>query len=991
MEKTKNNATYDVVIIGAGVAGSCIARELSRFDLSICVLEAGNDIACGATRANSGIVHAGYDPKPGTRKAFFNVRGSQLYPRWAKELHFPFIQNGSLVVAYSDAELDTVRSLVRRGQENGVQGIRVISADELHRLEPECSTAAVGALCAPTGGICDPYHVTLAAAENAVLNGAIFDFEQRVIAIAHGQEMNARSDSQPMFRLYTDARKVYTARVVINAAGVHADEINNMVSSHHLHTNPRRGEYCLFDTNFGSTFSHTMFQAPSALGKGVLVTPTIHGNLLVGPNAVEQASKDDLSTTADGLHDILQRAHTTWPHVTKRGIITNFCGIRASGGDGDFVIGEPDDVSGFFNVTYFDSPGLTSAPAVAEYLSREVASTLDAHKRVDFNPIRPAIEQFSRMDDAERAQAIARDQRFGHVVCRCCTVTEAEIMHALQGPLPVLDLDALKWRTGAMMGRCHGGFCSPEVMKLFVGATNTDPTQVDKRLPGSRMVMGARPDYRQLIQVSASHRSDGALKQYAASPLDDVAVSSLDACESSYDVVVVGGGAGGIAAAVAARKAGAQVLLIDRESQLGGILKQCVHNGFGLHRFKVELTGPEYAQREIENVTSKDVDIALQASVVRVDPAVAQPGLFDATRDGASVASVPLHNRQGNQQTKRSLHAVIFVDQDGVHRVAAHSIVLATGSRERGLGALNMAGSRPSGVFSAGCAQNFMNLQGCLPGKRCVILGSGDIGLIMARRMLFQGADVQGVYEIMPHPSGLRRNIVQCLDDYNIPLHLSTTIVRLEGDRRLEAVWTSKVDEHTLQPIAGTEERIPCDTLLLSVGLLPENEIARTAGVELDPLTGGAVVDERLETSVSSIFACGNALHIHDLVDHVSAEGERAGMFAAQQALSPSHTASHALIPLVPGDGIRYVVPQYVDLGHQHDDASFAISFRVSFALKHPRFRLQRREPNGTLTTVKVATTMIAVPAEMVQMHVHVHDLLGAHSCVLSMESKGEV
>lgn len=946
VEPMNEERLFDVLVIGAGVAGCTTARELARWDLRVLVLEAGNDVACGSTRANSGIVHAGHDPLPGTLKAKYNRLGSLLYPQWAEELGFPLLNNGSLVVAYSAAELETVRDLVARGAQNGIEGVRELSQVELRRKEPNISNEALGALYAPTGSICDPYHVALRSAENAAENGVEFAFNAPVVSVTR------RDDAR--YQVTLQDGTVYTTRAVVNAAGAFADDINNMVSRHKLHITARRGEYCLYDTNLGDTFHCTMFQAPTAAGKGVLITPTIHGNMIVGPSAMAQPSKTDYSTTAEGLSGILESARKTWPDLNSRGIITNFTGIRSTGDSGDFVLGQPEDAPGFFNIACFDSPGLTSAPAVAVDTAAALSEYLGAAANVSFNPKHATEPLFAMMSEDERAEAIKRNPAHGHVVCRCCSVTEADLTAALHGPLPVMNMDALKWRTGAMMGRCHGGFCSPEIMKMLVHETDIEAQEVDKRLPGSRMIAAARDDYRALLDVP---------------PVAVEGVQAPEALGEPYDVVVVGGGAAGIAAANAAADSGAvRVLLIDREARLGGILKQCVHNGFGLHRFKVELTGPEYAQREIDAVCAGPVQVMPQASVMRVDT------------DGET-----------------GLHTVVVVNAQGQQSIRTASVVLATGSRERGLGALNMAGSRPSGVFSAGSAQNFMNLQGCLPGKRVVILGSGDIGLIMARRMVSQGAEVLGVYEIMPHPSGLRRNIVQCLDDYGIPLHLSTTVTRLEGATRLEAVWVSQVDAQTLAPIAGTEQRIPCDTLLLSVGLLPENEVAKTADVPLDRITGGALVDDVLETEVAGIFACGNALHVHDLVDHASAEGERAGTAAAAyaqrldagvpaDASDEGKTAASALgasdgpasVDITPMDGVRYVVPQRITTAHRYEpDEQITLSFRVKRNMANPRFTLEGEDATGAVRTVRTAKTRIAVPAEMVQMKVRAADLHG--------------
>lgn len=948
----------DVVVVGAGVAGAAAARELARWRLSTTVLEAGNDVACGATRANSGIVHAGHDPQPGTLKARFNVEGSRLFPRWADELGFSYRRNGSLVLAFSDEELASVRALVARAARNGVEGVRELDAPAVRALEPHASPLVRGALFAETGAICDPYEVALFALEQAAVHGADVRFGECVTAIARLSSAEAAAledasgaEGRPpapfRYLLSTSTGRRFAARVVVNAAGAFADELNNLVSERTLRIVARRGEYCLYDTDLGGRFSSTLFQAPSSAGKGVLVTPTVHGNLLVGPNAVEQASKTDVSTSDEGLRFVLGEARRTWPEAGSRGLITNFAGLRASNAEGDdFVIGEPDDAPGFFNIACFDSPGLTSAPAVGAHVASCIAEQLGARENPLFQARREREKPFSEQSEEERSAAVAADARAGRIVCRCCEVTEAEIVRALHGPLPVLSLDALKWRTRAMMGRCHAGFCSPEIARIVARETGVAPDRLDKRLPGSPVVAFARPDYAELA---------GRAPQTGA--------ASAAVGDGAYDVAVVGGGAAGIAAAQAAAAEGAHVVLVDREARLGGILKQCVHNGFGLHRFGEELTGPEYAQREVEALSG--VEVLANASAVSLDA----PG---------ADAGAPL--------------AVHVVDESGARAVRARSVVLATGSRERGLGALNVAGSRPSGVFSAGSAQNFMNLQGCLPGRRAVILGSGDIGLIMARRLASQGAEVVGVYELMPHPSGLRRNVVQCLDDFGIPLHLSRTVTRLEGEGRLSAVYVSEVDPDTIQVIPGTEQRVPCDTLLLSVGLLPENEVAKTAGVPLDEVTGGARVDNRLETGVPGVFACGNALHVHDLVDHASEEGQRAGAAAAAHARCSASGAAavvRASVPVTAGEGVRYVVPQAVGAATPADEP-VTLSLRVSRAVRNPRFIVEGFDEAGGVRELKRAKTMVAVPAEMVQIKLAAGEFAGLASARVRVEGRDE-
>ena len=471
---------YDVLIIGAGITGVSIARELSRYDLRICVLEKEIDIAMGTTKANSAIVHAGFDAKPGTLKAKLNAIGNSMFEKLSKDLDFHFRENGSLVLCFDENDMGHLNELLQQGIRNGVHDLVILDKAALKEMEPNLSDDVVAALYAPTGGIVCPYEMAIGMGENANENGVEFYFENKVLDIK-------KHDTG--FKVVTN-KNTYESKLVINAAGVHSDEMNNFVSSNKLTIFPRRGEYCVFDKEVGSYVDKTIFQLPTKLGKGVLVTPTVDGNLLVGPNAVDIDDKDDLTTTQSGLDDILIKASLSIKKMPTNAIIASFTGLRARTEADDFIIGEVPDAKGFINAAGIESPGLTCSPVIGIMVKDIVVEILKPQEKESFNPIRKGIPRFTELSDEERQNLIKVNPAYANVICRCETVTEGEILSAIHRPLGAKTIDGIKRRTRAGSGRCQAGFCMTRVLDILSRELQIDRTAVTKFGGESKLLVG---------------------------------------------------------------------------------------------------------------------------------------------------------------------------------------------------------------------------------------------------------------------------------------------------------------------------------------------------------------------------------------------------------------------------------------------------------------------------------------------------------------------
>lgn len=471
---------YDVAIIGAGVIGASIFRELMKYKLKVLLIDKENDVSMGTTKANSAIVHAGYDPKAGTLMAKYNVKGNEMFEDLCKELSVPFKRNGSLVLAFNEDDMETIKTLYENGRNLGVKGLEILDKEAVLNLEPNISENVVAALHAPTGGIVGPFEYTIALVENGIENGGKIKLRSEITAI----------EKEKNFILTTSNNEKIEAKYVINAAGVYADKIHNLICEEAYKITPIKGEYFVMDKSQGNVVKHTVFQCPSKLGKGILVTPTVHGNLLVGPDAEIIEAKEDLSTTSENLEYIRNTAAKTTNKINFREGIRNFAGLRANPDRNDFIVEEAKDVKGFIDVAGIKSPGLSSAPAIAlDVVEILKVAGLDIIKNEDFKKERKQIN-FMELSSEEKAELIKKDKRYGKIICRCEGITEGEIVDSIKRSFGSITLDGVKRRCRPGMGRCQGGFCGPRVQEIISRELNIPMEAVSQEKDNSYILLG---------------------------------------------------------------------------------------------------------------------------------------------------------------------------------------------------------------------------------------------------------------------------------------------------------------------------------------------------------------------------------------------------------------------------------------------------------------------------------------------------------------------
>lgn len=466
----------DIIVIGAGVVGCSIARELSKYNLDVLVVEKNSDVSEGISKGNSGIVHAGYNEKIGTLKAKLNIEGNKIFDDLSRDLQFPFKRNGAFILAFKDEEMKTLESLKENGEKLGVEGLEILTREEALNIEPNLNKEIVGVLNVKTSGIVSPYEMTIALAENAAENGVEFKLNSKVTNIEKISEG---------YKVTLNNKEVVSGKIIINASGLEGAFLNNLVSMTKREINPVKGEYCLFDKVAGAMINKTLFQVPNKLSKGVLVTPTAEGNLLVGPNAVEGRT---LETSREGIDEILDKSKKSLEELPVARILNTFSGIRPKTKEGDFIIEEVEDAKNFINVIGIDSPGLTAAPAIGVYVVNMIKEKLDLVEKKNFKKTREKIVRFAELSLEEKNKLIKEKPAYGHMVCKCEFVTEGEIVEAIHRPIKALTVDAIKRRTRASMGGCQGVGCTLPISKILSRELGIDISDINKNSEGSPVV-----------------------------------------------------------------------------------------------------------------------------------------------------------------------------------------------------------------------------------------------------------------------------------------------------------------------------------------------------------------------------------------------------------------------------------------------------------------------------------------------------------------------
>lgn len=802
---------FDIAIIGAGAVGAAIARELSKYDLKIVLLESNSDVGMGTSKASTAIWHTGFDAKPGSLEATLMRRSYPLMEDFMREVGSPFERIGGLLIAWTQEQLDTLPTLLEKAHKNGVTDVHLISKEEVYQREPHLGDGALGGMFVPGEGILCTFTIPLACATQAVINGVTLKVNFQVTSIS------SKDDTY----IISSTAEAIEARWVINAAGLYSDDINSFLGHGNFKVTPRRGELIVYDKLSRPLVNHVLLPVPTATTKGVLISPTIYGNVLLGPTAEDLPDKTATNTSANGLQSLLDKGKKILPELLEEEVTATYSGLRAATEHSDYQIALHVEQK-YICVGGIRSTGISASLGIAEYVADLLQEGGVALKRKpEFKTIKMQNigEAFPR--PYQRAELISEDSDYGKIICHCERVTLGELNDAMDSPIPAKTLDALRRRTRAMQGRCQGFNCQATLLKNLTGFREVSNDEVKPRT--------------QSIQS----------KIVTMKPV------------RFADVLIVGAGPAGLAAALELKKLGVKdIVIVERESEAGGIPRMCGHTGFGLRDLQRVMTGPNYARKYREMAEAVGIKIATNTTIT---------GWEDK-------------------------HQVSFTSPDGIGSIEAKSALLATGVRERPRSARLIPGHRPQGVFTTGSLQRFVYEQGLPVGKKAVIVGAEIVSLSVVTTLLHAGVQVAGMVTELPQhqlylPIFMPAKIFYADVLARAPVWTSQRVTNILGRSRVEGIEVTDVE-------TGKTEIIECDTVVFTGDWIPENELARRGDVETLKPSLGPQVDAAFRTSQAGVFAAGNLLRGVETADWAALEGRGAARSMARWLEKASWSAS---------------------------------------------------------------------------------------------------
>ncbi len=806
------DTTYDIAVIGAGAVGTAIARELSRYQLKIALIEANSDVGMGTSKASTAIWHTGYDAKPGTLEAKLLKRSYKLMQEYLPEANIAHELIGGLLVAWNQDQFDTLPKLLKQAHDNGEMDVKIISADEIYQREPHIAKGALGGLFVPGEGILCTFGVPLAFAYQAVLNGVELFLNFQVKEIRPRTTDHGRQET---CSIVNGQLSVIQARYVINAAGLFSDEVNAHFGKTSFKVTPRRGQLIVYDKMARPLVNHVLLPVPTSITKGVLISPTVYGNILLGPTAEDLPDKSATETTESGLNFLIEKGKQILPQLLDEEVTATYSGLRAATEHGDYQI-EMDAALRYLCLGGIRSTGISGAMGIAEYgveLLRDAG--LDLKLKDEFKQVKlPNIGQASLRPHQDAAM-IAKNAAYAEMICHCERVSRGELIDAINAPISATTVDALRRRTRASQGRCQGFNCHAALTKILLSETD---------LTGSRANISISPD------------------------------SDLKPVRSVVDVLIVGGGPAGLSAAIELKKRGIKnILVVDREAEAGGMPRMCHHTGFGREDLWRVWNGPKYAKYYRDLAEKMDVEVMTSTTILGWDDSSATMG------------------HKGSRRLS-------FTSPNGLGLVEAQAVLLATGVRERPRAARLIPGARPQGIYTTGSLQRFVYQEQLPVGKRAVIVGAELVSLSALMTLMHAGVKCEMmITEEARHTIeflyvAMKWALMDILS--RTPIIPNTRVSNIFGHKRVEGIELTHANSQV--------ENVECDTVIFTGNWIPEHELARLGGLELNPQTKGPRVDAEFRSSVEGVFVAGNLLRGVETADHCAVEGKRAAQSMAK-------------------------------------------------------------------------------------------------------------